>query len=116
MEKEMREEQFNPTTYHPLRFAIERALFKKKQLQRLLAAARQIKGVKKTVQTRITRWQRHLDRLERVPARISGTHTLLLNPAPQVKGKWETSLTVDRFPPLAKGSTSKSGLLNFSTY
>ena len=76
LQQELQQEQFVPATFHPLHFAVERALFKKKQLQRLLAAAQQVKGAKKTVQRRVVRWQRQLKRLERVPDRIKETHPL----------------------------------------
>jgi hypothetical protein len=55
----------------PFRYAIERAKYKRNQLSELIAIGRKIKS--KTVQAKVARWKRQVEKLEALPTRI---HTL----------------------------------------
>ncbi len=80
--------QFKPKESHPLKFGIERIAFERRQLNRLIAAAKEVDTLQLRKQVEI--WERKLarlqdveDRLERLNKEISTNQIVVDNkPAP----------------------------------
>lgn len=89
-------EQFNKHTSDPLDYGVQRIEFRRQKLKKLINAGKNIDS--KTIQAKIVRWKRQLDRLEKSETRLKGLMTDLSTSKLQIHPQFAPTLHHERLP------------------